>query len=68
MDPVCNSEIVFIYSLVLFNEAGKAEGRKRQKKESGSAPAASRPLQLRHVASLEPVWPTPTSGVQILVT
>ena len=28
-------------------------------------PSAS---QLRHMASLEPVWPTPTSGVQIPVT
>ena len=42
MGPVRNSEIVFIYSLVLFNEAGKAEGRKEQKKESGNATAAIR--------------------------
>ena len=42
MGPVRNSEIVFIYSLVLFNKAGKAEGRKEQKKESGNATAAIR--------------------------
>ena len=61
MGPLHNSEIVFIYLLVLFNEAGKAEGRKKQKKESGNAPAATRLPQLRHVAPLEPVWPLCTS-------
>ena len=61
MGPIRNSEIVFIYLLVLFNEAGKAEGRKKQKKESGSATAAIRLPQLRHVAPLEPVWPLYTS-------
>ena len=61
MGPIRNSKIVFIYLLVLFNEAGKAEGRKKQKKESGSATAAIRLPQLRHVAPLEPVWPLYTS-------
>ena len=41
----------------------RLEGRrkKEQRKESGSAPAASRLPQLRHVAPLEPVWPLYTS-------
>ena len=69
MGPVRNSWIVlFSYSLVLFSCVSVAiltrQGRQKeeeQKKESGSATAAIRLPQLRHVAPLEPVWPLYTS-------
>ena len=51
-----------IYLFASFIYRGR-EGRRRkeQKKESGSATAAIRLPQLRHVAPLEPVWPLYTS-------
>ena len=62
MGPIRNSEIVFIYLLVLFSYYLAKEGRQKEgrskKMESGNAPAAIRLPQLRHVAPMEPVWPS----------